>query len=280
VRQGFSQLLQLASQGKPGLDTISKTFSLCKSLADQNDVEHLILWAVNAFGSMAMMDYPYPTNFLAPLPAYPMNYACNLLKQRQNNLLAGLAAAVGLFYNGTAGTLACFDIFKEFIFCADQTGCGEGPDGDSWDYQACTEVVYFPNTNNVTDMFPPRNWTLANLNDYCLNKWNVIPRPDWLTTQYGGLDISQASRIIFSNGLLDPWHGGGFLNNMSNSLIAFIIKDGAHHLDLRSSNPSDPPSVVSARAEEMNMIDNWLLQAKAERKKREETLHFLHSNFS
>lgn len=29
-----------------------------------------------AFGTMVMVDYPYPTDFVAPLPAWPINYAC------------------------------------------------------------------------------------------------------------------------------------------------------------------------------------------------------------
>jgi hypothetical protein len=39
-----------------------------------------------------------------------------------------------------------------------------------------------------------------------------------------GENIRYASRIIFSNGKLDPWHGGGFLESLSDSLIAIIIK--------------------------------------------------------
>jgi hypothetical protein len=32
-----------------------------------------------------------------------------------------------------------------------------------------------------------------------------------------------SSRIIFSNGLLDPWHTSGILESLSDSLIAIVI---------------------------------------------------------
>ena len=42
-------------------------------------------------------------------------------------------------------------------------------------------------------------------------------------------------------------HGGGVLKNLSDSLVAVIIPEGAHHIDLMFSNELDPPSVQQAR---------------------------------
>lgn len=260
VRKGFSQALALAQQGPSGLKQLSAAFNLCKPLTSTAEVEHLILWVVNSFGSMAMTDYPYPTNFLAPLPAWPVKAACSILLDAaaEGQYLEGLAQAAGLFYNGTGGSLPCFDIWTEFIECADQTGCGTGPAGSAWDYQVCTEIIYFPNTNNVTDMFPPRNWTRGDLTNYCEKTWGVTPRMTWVATNFGAGNILASSNIIFSNGLLDPWHGGGFLKSLSDSLVAIVIEDGAHHLDLRGANPADPPSVVAARKQEVELISKWI----------------------
>lgn len=67
-----------------------------------------------------------------------------------------------------------------------------------------------------------------------------------------------ASNIVFSNGLLDPWSGGGVLRSKSNKITIIIIPDAAHHLDLRASHPNDPGSVRQARDMERMAIKSWL----------------------
>lgn len=70
--------------------------------------------------------------------------------------------------------------------------------------------------------------------------------------------FSGASNIIFSNGLLDPWSGGGVLRTRNGNVQIIIIPDGAHHLDLRAANKDDPLSVKSARRTELKWIEKWL----------------------
>jgi len=124
-------------------------------------------------------------------------------------------------------------------------------------------MIFYPSTNNVTDMFPPRTWNLETLTAYCAKRWGVVPRATWVATEFGGADIGAATNIIFSNGLLDPWHGGGFLKSLSSTLPAILIQHGAHHLDLRSSNPADPKSVIKARLQEIKYIQQFLADAEA-----------------
>lgn len=49
---------------------------------------------------------------------------------------------------------------------------------------------------------------------------------------------------------------------INSKINIIIIENGAHHLDLRSSNNQDPKSVIKARLEEMNIISEWIDQAR------------------
>jgi lysosomal Pro-X carboxypeptidase len=76
---------------------------------------------------------------------------------------------------------------------------------------------------------------------------------------------SFGSNIIFSNGLLDPWSGGSVLKNLSDTIVALVTKEGAHHLDLRPSTPEDPKWLVDQREAEIRLIQGWIETYRVEK---------------
>ena len=87
---------------------------------------------------------------------------------------------------------------------------------------------------------------------------------------YRGPDLAGVRNIVWSNGLLDPWSGGGVyppgggidgppVQNISadGSQIALLLDLGAHHLDLMFADAADPPSATRAREIEAAMIAKW-----------------------
>lgn len=253
VIASFYQIASLAATGTAGYEKLSSVFRLCPSLRSEADYRHLLGWLRNAFTVLAMMDYPYPTDFLAPLPANPVNAACLKFKSSPDVVTAMSHIADMVYGDG-----GCHSMYTEFVECADPTGCGTGLASLAWDYQVCTEFVMPAGTNNVTDMFPILPFTLQQRDDYCQRVWQVKPRNHWTRISLWGKDIKAASNIVFSNGLLDPWSDGGVMRNVSDCLLAVLIEGGAHHLDLRGSNPADPASVIDARRLETSYVAKWI----------------------
>ncbi|XDV20895.1 hypothetical protein PO909_026101 [Leuciscus waleckii] len=260
VKGAFQKLNTLAQQ--KDYSRIQSAFSLCKTPSTPKDIHQLNGLLRNAFTMLAMLDYPYSTHFMGSMPAFPVKVACEIMRNG-TDLMMALRDTVGIVYNST-GQLTCYDLYSLYVECADPTGCGLGFNSNAWDYQACTEIEMCYESNNVTDMFPAMTFTEQQREQYCSKRWGVLARPGWLKTQFWGQDLSTASNIIFSNGDLDPWANGGIRKTLSPSLIAINIPEGAHHLDLRESNPADPESVIVARKKESEIIAQWVKAARKE----------------
>lgn len=256
IRNSWSAVNHLSSTDA-GLQWLSSTFHLCSPLKNLQDAAMLKSWLSETWVDLAMVDYPYKADFLQPLPAWPVQEVCKFLKDPSLSdklLLQNVYQAVNVYYNYSAEA-SCFDMSETATKNLGQLG---------WYYQVCTEMVMPMCTDGVNDMFEPQKWDFDVLSEECFRLWGVRPRPSWVLSMYGGKNISSHSNIIFSNGGLDPWSAGGVTQNISDSLVAIMIPDGAHHLDLRSRNPHDPKSVQQARLLEVHYMKQWIEKARRE----------------
>jgi hypothetical protein len=118
-------------------------------------------------------------------------------------------------------------------------------------------------TNNVTDMFLPREWSMEWLTQHCAARFGVVPQPRTLADLWG-FDAETlprvTSRIAFTSGLNDGWAVGGILTNLSDTILAFSAPNGAHHSDLSHlwPGPQDTPDVVAMRASVAEVLEGWL----------------------
>ncbi|XP_062983931.1 lysosomal Pro-X carboxypeptidase [Elgaria multicarinata webbii] len=252
IRNSWAAIDRLSSSAK-GLRWLSCAFHLCSPLKTLADAAALKAWLSETWVNFAMVDYPYKADFLEPLPAWPVQAACKYLKDPKlpdKLLLQNIFQAVNVYYNYT-GDESCFNLTQTAT---------ESLGMEGWSYQACTEMVMPMCSDGVNDMFEPQKWDFHAYSEECYKTWGVRPRPSWIPTFYGGKNISAHSNIIFSNGGLDPWSGGGVTRNITNTLVAIMIPEGAHHLDLRSNSPYDPDSVLQARLLEVHYMRLWLQQ--------------------
>jgi hypothetical protein len=153
------------------------------------------------------------------------------------------------------------------VSSGDWSGVGSGADGSSWDFETCSLLIERISTNNVTDMFLPRAFTLEWLNTHCKSRFNIEPQPRQLADLWG-FDQDRlphvTDHIVFTNGLNDGWSAGGIIGNLSDTLLAFNAETGAHHSDLSHDWPSstDTADVVLLREQVASVITAWLEQLK------------------
>jgi lysosomal Pro-X carboxypeptidase len=111
VRSSWAAINRLASTAS-GRERLTTLFKLCSPLKSADELKN---WLINMYGDIAMVDYPYPTSFLADLPAFPVRVFCanvtsptlNQIKDDED-IVKRIVKGTNVFFNYTGHT-QCFD---------------------------------------------------------------------------------------------------------------------------------------------------------------------------
>jgi len=268
IRQGWDELTTRGST-TAGRAELKEQLGLCNAPSTQAAAEGLAGWYNGALETMVQYGYPYPTSFYNPVPGYPFKVACEAMV-RDGTPLGALKAAASVYYNYTGQAGKCFGFGDE----TKPEALGDGPPS-GWGYQTCTEV-YQPTPSNGLypakggDMFPPSTPDKAAIFANCRSTYGVVPRPDWEELHFWGPNIGTGSNIFLSAGQVDPWRAAGIASikvapgtQPPASIEIHENLMGAHHLDIRASNPLDPPSVVECRKKQAAAITGWIEEWRA-----------------
>ena len=234
-----------------------------------------------ALESMPQLDYPDAS------PPWPVNDTCTKLIQAQTIGDQALLTAAATITKRALGVPFDFDETASNCMATLAEGPGgipgDGPGGVSaWSFQSCTETLHCFSSSvskgNIRDFHFDIE---TKANTPCKKLFGRGPDINFLANEFGGYKIADNSdktgvtNLIWSNGGMDPWHGGGFypggqLPNSTTPLlhtneergIHYIwIRRGAHHGDLRGPSPSDPSELTAARTQEEAIIAGWIQDA-------------------
>jgi lysosomal Pro-X carboxypeptidase len=151
---------------------------------------------------------------------------------------------------------------KATISCSDWSGCGPGRDGLVWDFQCCTSLV--PEMGfSERSMFPHRKWTYEWLTQHCMDRFGVVGDPLGMVKQWHFDDLvgRNASRILFVNGGNDLWSPGSYVEDLSDSLLAIDMPNGAHHSEVYALK-DDTKDVKRAQKDIAKILGRWLKEIK------------------
>ena len=80
---------------------------------------------------------------------------------------------------------------------------------DSWNYQACTELILPISSNGQDDMFlPVQTWNFTQVANDCYQRYKKYANKTWFEDYTGAPTFKNGSNIIFSNGefrSMDGW---------------------------------------------------------------------------
>ena len=252
-----------AGATRAGRQRLSQTFRLCgKGVEGAADVSRLASWLLNLWDTLAMGNFPYPSNYLifqqthdpsVTLPAWPVRAACAPFAGATSltpadDLLGRMAEAAGVLYNAS-GRAACNALPSDPNF-----------DG-IWDYQYCTERLpqetYF-SLSGTSDIFWARPANRSATAEHCERKYGVGTKGvEWIA-QSARFGPFAGTNVVFSNGEYDPWRAGGVVTDLGPTVRALTVAKGAHHLDLMFSNALDPDSVRAVREAEVDAMRAWI----------------------
>jgi hypothetical protein len=98
------------------------------------------------------------------------------------------------------------------------------------------------------------------------------------TNAYYGSNTPEGNRILFVNGLIDPWHALSVLHNLSRSELVVIIPDTAQCANMHSDRDIDPPTLRDAKQRISEQVGIWLADDKIYPAKQIARKHFNLSN--
>lgn len=168
----------------------------------------------------------------------------------------------------------CFDMMTELppgphgtISSSDWSGVGAGSEGFFWDFQSCQLI---PECGfSEQSMFPPRRWNLTWVTEHCMNRFDWKPDIHALNREFGFDDLSQVSRLLLTNGIVDGWSIASVLDEgVAQGVEVVNMVNAAHHSDLSHGGPTenDTPDVKEAFVRIGATIGEWLDDVRAEGK--------------
>ena len=108
IRNSWAAIDNITST-KEGLAWVNQEMKLCKPLANKADVLKFKAFLNDLWTNVAMMDYPYSTSFLMPLPGNPVKAVCKAIKENldkpldnaNKTIIHGIQAGVNVYNNFT-----------------------------------------------------------------------------------------------------------------------------------------------------------------------------------
>jgi len=230
IQKAVPQIQQMISTSQ-GRNQLQSMFNTCTPIMDDPKNQYSFLLTISgALGYSAQSDNP---------PDFITNQLCEMMSRTSQNSVQNWADVVKYLYG-------------EECLSFDESWIKEMQDKNSlsraWFFQMCTQYGYFKpcyGGDTGCPFFP--NLHLEHQLEWCEIVFDIHgmkPNTEWVNSYYGGYDL-QATNLLFTNGLFDPWHNISILKNQSG--ILSVTYEAAHCAPFLEETSKDPISLIHAR---------------------------------
>jgi len=246
--------IQSMLQTPEGTSKLEQIFNICAPLQGEKDVATFI--------SNLMGNFMTTVQYNGEGSPITIGTVCDLMNNISDPLQA-YAAVNTLFLQQQNQTCLDCSYADMMALITNINQNEEGVGIRQWTYQTCVEFGYFQTTDSPNQPFG-NLVPLSYYTDQCKDGFGFDFLPDINSTNiyYGGDKPYGATKILFVNGSLDPWHALGITKDLNEDLQAIFIKGTAHCADMHPAQPSDPPGLALAQEEITVQIAGWLSEAK------------------
>lgn len=268
VKAGFAAL-DAAMRGTVDQQVAMSTkMSSCAPAVTPNDV----MWFASNVAGQIMTVVQYSDETGGP----DIASVCKTMTAAGVAPVDALATAI----KATLGGAPCLDnSYDDFMAQIRNTTVDRSAGGvgiRQWTWQTCSQFGYYQACEAGTACPFSELMTLDSNFQICVDAFDSrvsmqvnVDRVNFSNDLNGGKAMTapgSSSRILWVNGLIDPWHALSVLpQENSNPLnAAIVIPTGAHCRAMLPSSPQDPEDVKAARLATAAVIDGWVQQAARE----------------
>jgi hypothetical protein len=266
IKIGFQNIQEFISESSTDYQEFNANINFCTPMSSINDVYTLRNWL---FGSISEVSYAnqmvnegyYAGYRLSEVEC--LNYENLTVDSSIGEIFSTMVDAV----RQTSGeyTTTCFDLFSNDAVGASPSG-DDVVAADPWSVLTCGQLAISLGADGIHDMYFPDLWNSTSIEQNCIESYNITPQFTWPLDTFGGRNISDYavySNIIFVNGKNDPWMTGGVTQNISDSVVAYLVEDGCHVNDMYGSTPYDSDSLKFVRAKEIEYMQKWISEKQS-----------------
>jgi Serine carboxypeptidase S28 len=252
VRSAFSQLDSLLKT-KEGRAQVSKNFSTCTPLPESDPLTtaNFLSSVIGTFMGTVQYNREIPN-------ALTVKELCVDMESTADSY-ANLVA-VAQKYIVPKGQCLGVSFDKMITQLQNLTAWGVNSVGmRQWTYQTCNEFGFFQTTDGKDQPFGT-GVPLTFYTEICNRLFSLPKGPHiaFSNTNYGSNKPLGATRILFVNGNVDPWHSLSVFHSLTPSLKAILIEGTAHCANMMPPRPNDLPGLLVARNQTSLQVREWL----------------------